>query len=240
MKHLVSLLMSLHFALSVGAQNYETDVIRLRDDSQLKITFIGHGSLVFTYNDKVIYIDPAATTADFANMPQGALLVYTHHHGDHFDIPTAQKLSSEETICVGSKDVISALQRGEVMNNGDTRTYLGDITIEAVAAYNTTEGHTKFHPKGRDNGYIFVIGGSRIYVAGDSEPIEEMSQLGEIDIAFLPVNQPYTMTIEQALEAVKTIKPKIFYPYHFSETPVEQLKDKLSGSGVEVRIRSMK
>ena len=119
----------------------------------------------------------------------------------------------------------------------------GDITIEAVAAYNTSDGHTDFHPKAReDNGYIIRFEGLNIYVAGDTEPTEEMKSLKDIDIAFLPVNQPYTMTVDQAVEAIKAIKPRIFYPYHYGEvdekTDIERLKRELEGI-TDVRVFPM-
>ena len=129
--------------------------------------------------------------------------------------------------------------KAQVMRNGDTKTWQG-IKIEAVPAYNTTEGRDKFHPKNRDNGYVLDFDGFRVYVAGDTEDIPELSNLKDIDVAFLPVNQPYTMTPEQAARAARVIKPKVFYPYHYSQTPVaETLPALLEGSGIELRIRAL-
>ena len=124
-----------------------------------------------------------------------------------------------------------------VLNNGDSVAYRMDITIKAVPAYNYTEGHTQFHPKGRDNGYILSLDGLRIYIAGDTEDIPEMAEIKDIDIAFLPCNQPYTMTIDQLVNAAKIIKPKVLFPYHYSNTPVNQAVMKLAGQGIDVRIR---
>ena len=112
-----------------------------------------------------------------------------------------------------------------------------DITIEAVPAYNTTEGHLQFHPKGRDNGYILTIDGLRIYIAGDTEDIEELKKIKNIDIAFLPCNQPYTMTPEQLARAAKTIKPKVLFPYHYGQTDVSVIPSLLKGEKIDVRIR---
>lgn len=224
----------------MSAQGYEKDNLKLNDGSMLVVTFVGHGSLIFNHGKEMIYIDPAAQIADYKRMPKGTVLLYTHHHGDHFDVATANSLSSERTTIVGSRSVIEKLGRGKVMNNGDTLTIAQGVKVKAVPAYNTTEEHLQFHPKGRDNGYVLEVGGSRIYIAGDTEPIEEMKQLGDIDIAFLPVNQPYTMSLGQAVKAVEMIKPKVFYPYHFSDTHVEALKKSLSLRGVEVRLRNMK
>lgn len=126
------------------------------------------------------------------------------------------------------------------MKNGDKRQLTPYLFIEAVPAYNTTPGRDKFHPKGRDNGYVLTLGGTRIYIAGDTEDIPEMKNLEAIDIAFLPVNQPYTMTVSQAVKAAERINPKILYPYHYGETPVRELQDQLKNqSSIEVRIRQM-
>lgn len=226
--------------MAVGAQSYKSDNIKLNDGSLLKITFVGHGSLILDYGSTTIYVDPAADITDYAGMPKGDVLLYTHQHGDHFDVPTAMTLSTDETEIIGTKAVIETLGKGQAIANGESATVAKTIKIEAVPAYNTTEGRSMFHPKGRDNGYVINVGGSRIYIAGDTEPIDEMKQLRTIDVAFLPVNQPYTMTIEQAIETVKMIQPKIFYPYHFSDTPVETLKERLSETAVEVRLRDLK
>ena len=114
---------------------------------------------------------------------------------------------------------------------------VNEITLEAVPAYNTTEGHLQFHPKGRDNGYILTLDGLRIYIAGDTEDIPEMSDIKDIDIAFLPCNQPYTMTPEQLVRAAKVIKPKVLFPYHYGNTDVSTIPAKLEGEGIDVRIR---
>jgi L-ascorbate metabolism protein UlaG (beta-lactamase superfamily) len=127
--------------------------------------------------------------------------------------------------------------KGEVMKNGDKLQLTDDFTIEAVPAYNYTEGHTQFHPKGRDNGYILTIDGLRIYIAGDTEDIPEMTAIKDIDVAFLPCNQPYTMTPEQLVKAAKIIKPKVVFPYHYGQTDVSALPEILKAAGIEVRIR---
>jgi L-ascorbate metabolism protein UlaG (beta-lactamase superfamily) len=129
------------------------------------------------------------------------------------------------------------LGNGQVMNNGDKKQIAYDFTVEAVPAYNTTEGRTQFHPKGRDNGYILTIDGLRIYIAGDTEDIPEMQSIKDIDIAFMPCNQPYTMTTEQLVKAAKTVKPKVLFPYHYGQTDVSGVPSLLKDSGIEVRIR---
>ena len=132
------------------------------------------------------------------------------------------------------------LGSGKAMNNGEKLTLRDDIAVEAVPAYNTTPDHLQFHPKGRDNGYVITLDGLRIYIAGDTEDIPEMEQLNDIDIAFLPCNQPYTMTPEQLANAAKKFNPKVIYPYHFIETPVERINDLLKGTDIKVKIRNLK
>ena len=126
---------------------------------------------------------------------------------------------------------------GSVMNNGDTLRLSADITLVAVPAYNTTEANKKFHPKGRDNGYVLTIDGLRIYIAGDTEDIPEMASIKDIDIAFLPCNQPYTMTPEQLVSAARVVKPKVLFPYHYGQTDVSVIPGMLKDDGIDVRIR---
>ena len=123
------------------------------------------------------------------------------------------------------------------MANGDRLQLAEDIMVEAVPAYNITEGHTQFHPRGRDNGYVLTLDGLRIYVAGDTEDIPEMAERHDIDIAFLPCNQPYTMTTEQLQRAARVIKPRVLFPYHYSQTDVSSLPGELRTEGIDVRIR---
>ena len=126
---------------------------------------------------------------------------------------------------------------GNVMANGDHKEVAPDITVYAVPAYNTTDGHLQFHPKGRDNGFIFNIDGLRIYVAGDTEDIPEMADIHDIDIAFMPCNQPYTMTPDQLVKAARMVKPKVLFPYHYGQTDVSGIPTALQAYGIDVRIR---
>jgi L-ascorbate metabolism protein UlaG (beta-lactamase superfamily) len=145
-----------------------------------------------------------------------------------------------DTQIVVTKEVFSLLGKGIVMENCDRKEVAG-IIIDAVPAYNTTPGRENFHPKGRDNGYIVWLGGKRIYIAGDTENIPEMGALKGVDIAFLPMNQPFTMTPEQVVAAARLLQPRILYPYHFGDTDTSKLKQLMKGvEGVELRIRNMK
>ncbi len=163
-------------------------------------------------------------------------LFVTHEHGDHFDKGAIDLLTGENTQFITNKNCAEMYGSGQVMANGQCL-MLNDIKVEAVPAYNTTEGRMQFHPKGRDNGYILTIDGLRIYIAGDTEDIHEMVAIKDIDIAFLPCNQPYTMTTEQLVRAAKTIKPKVLFPYHYGQTDVSEIPTLLKDYGIDVRIR---
>ncbi len=228
------------FSVVAGAQDntFEKDIIKT-NDGELTITFIGHGTLMFEFNDMVIHIDPVGMVTDYSTMPKADLIFVTHHHGDHLDKDVIEQLKKENTQIVLNKASYDGLGEGTVMKNGDTKEFAG-IKVEAVPAYNTTEGRDRFHPKDRDNGYIFDFDGLRVYVAGDTEYTEEMNMLKDIDIAFLPMNQPYTMTPAQAAAAAKTFKPKVLYPYHIGNTDTDELLKLMEDcKDVEVRIRKM-
>lgn len=219
----------------------ETDRI---ETSNGTITFhcIKHASVRIETGSKNIYIDPVTRlgnwSADYSKMPKADYIFITHEHGDHYDAAAIEALSKEGTVVVLNKRCADMLGRGMAMKNGDKNTLDGGIDVEAVPAYNNTAGREKFHPKGRDNGYILTIDGKRIYLAGDTEDIDEMAQVKNIDVAFLPCNQPYTMTPDQLVRSAKTIKPKILFPYHYGDTKVSDLPDMLKDSGIDVRIRN--
>jgi L-ascorbate metabolism protein UlaG (beta-lactamase superfamily) len=205
----------------------------------LNIYFVGHGSLILEWNGKVIYVDPWSKLADYSKFPKADLILITHHHPDHFDRVALAAILRDETHCLVTAEVFAEWKRGTVMKNGDSVLVSG-LEVDAVPAYNTTAGRDKFHPKGRDNGYLLKIGGKRIYIAGDTENIPEMAQLTKIDCAFLPMNQPYTMVPEQVAAAVRAFHPKVLYPYHYGDTDCSLLQKLLADSkDVDVRIRPM-
>ena len=241
-KSTLFLLAALMFtAATFAAQS--SDTFQTQSGKSLVIHHIKHGSLYIEYEGMYIYVDPVGTTAqpatDYRLLPKASLILITHEHQDHFDQLALNQLWNTGTPVYAPKSVIEKLHRGVSLANGDSIEYNG-IHVRAVPAYNTTEGRERFHPKGRDNGYIITIDGLRIYIAGDTEPIPEMSELGPVDVAFLPCNQPYTMTIDQLDQAARTVKPRVLYPYHYSETPISQARMRLAGSGIEVRIRDYK
>ncbi|MBN2546666.1 MAG: MBL fold metallo-hydrolase [Spirochaetes bacterium] len=211
------------------------------DKGTINIYFLGHGTLRIDYNKTVIHIDPVKRYMGSEKQPKADIILITHEHSDHLDKEMINSLSTKKTQIVLNQASFDKIKKGKVLSNGQIWENKV-IKIEAVPAYNTTEGRDKFHPKGgRDNGYILNIGGKRIYIAGDTEDIPEMANLKNIDIAFLPMNQPYTMTPEQVANAVKIIKPKIVYPYHYSDTKVENLSELMKDNKVtELRIRDLK
>ncbi|MBR5695593.1 MAG: MBL fold metallo-hydrolase [Paludibacteraceae bacterium] len=219
----------------------EVDVFQTKSGKSVTFQALVHASIRIQYDGKEIEIDPVSKlgerTIPYATMPKADYIFVTHEHFDHFDKEAIATLSSDKTKLITNKRCAEMLGKGQTMANGETLRLTDDITVEAVPAYNTTEGHQQFHPKGRDNGFILTIDGLRIYIAGDTEDIPEMADIKEIDIAFLPCNQPYTMTTDQLVRAAKIIKPKVVFPYHYSQTDVSQLPAQLKDEGIEVRIR---
>ena len=219
----------------------EVDVFKTKSGKTVKFHALVHASIRMEYDGKEIVIDPVAKLGNriinLASMPKANYIFVTHEHGDHFDKGAIGLLSDGETRLITNKRCADMLGSGEVMANGDKLQIADGFTVEAVPAYNYTEGRTQFHPKSRDNGYILTVDGLRIYIAGDTEDIPEMANIRDIDIAFLPCNQPYTMTPEQLVKAAKVIKPKVLFPYHYGQTDVTKLPSQLQGDGIDVRIR---
>ena len=230
------------FTVSVAAQeNFEIDTIKT-SAGDLKMTFIGHGSLMFTFGGKVIHVDPYSKVADYNKMPKADVILLTHDHLDHLDLKALNPVRTQKTLVVLTQTCSKQVEGGMVMNNGDTKIIEG-LKIEAVPAYNIIHKRDgqPFHPKGIGNGYVITFGDKRVYVAGDTENIPEMKGLKGIDIAFLPMNAPFTMTPEMVADAAKAFTPKILYPYHYGETNTSKLLDLLKDTkGIEVRIRNMK
>jgi L-ascorbate metabolism protein UlaG (beta-lactamase superfamily) len=225
-------------AASIQAAEFEEDILQT-SLGDLKMTFIGHGTLMFSLGDTVIHIDPVGHYADYAALPKADLILITHEHGDHLDAEVVKLLGKQGTEIFLTDACRAKLGTGTVMKNGDIREY-GSLKIEAVPAYNL-DPDTRFHPKGRDNGYVITVGDQRIYVAGDTENIPEMKALEDIAVAFLPMNRPYTMTPEMAAEAARAFKPRILYPYHYGNTDPQEVAALLEDTpSVEVRIRNLR
>jgi L-ascorbate metabolism protein UlaG (beta-lactamase superfamily) len=221
--------------------NFATDKIKTTQ-GDLTITFLGHASLMMSYEGKTIHIDPVSQYADYSNLPKADLILVTHEHSDHFDLKAIGAVKTGKTAMVMTQDVAKQIKGGIIMKNGDKKTIQG-LLIEAVPAYNLVNMRSPgvpYHGKGIGNGYIITCGDKRIYIAGDTENTPEMKGLKNIDIAFLPMNLPYTMTPEMVADAAKAFRPVILYPYHYGETNVQKLIDLLKDEkNIEVRIRKM-
>ena len=227
---------------TAAEQKFETDVIKT-SKGDLAITFIGHATLMMSFGGKNIYVDPTTQIADYSNLPKADLIIITHEHSDHFDLKAIDQLKTVKTEIVATETVAAKLKGIAIMKNGEVKTIRG-LEIKAVPAYNLVHMRSPgspFHPKGIGNGYVVTFGDKLIYIAGDTENIPEMSSLKNIDIAFLPMNLPYTMTPEMVAAAARSFQPKVIYPYHYGNTDtgeiVELLKD---DKNIEVRIRRMK
>lgn len=225
-------------------KEYPTDELSI-NGKRLRLRFFAHASVAIEYEGRWIYVDPVKESAEYDKLPKADIILVTHHHFDHFDMGAIEALQKEDTRLLLDRTSAEGL-------GGDCYTMLPQgvaepmegIRVEALAAYNTTEGHTDFHPKDREDcGYVVTLDDAvRIYLSGDTELTDEMLALKDIDIAFIAVNQPYTMTPEQAAQAVRAIRPKIFYPYHYGQvdepTDVEALSRMLHDV-TDVRIRPL-
>ena len=241
MRTLIVILIAI-IALPVMAQkSFEVDTIKT-SAGDLEITFIGHGTLMFKFGGRIIHIDPVSREADYSQMPKADLALVTHEHGDHLDPEALNLIRTPNTKIIATELCKDKIQDAIVMKNGDVKTVDG-LKIETVPAYNIVHKRKNgdpYHPKGNGNGYVITFGDKRVYVAGDTENTPEMKALKNIDIAFLPMNLPYTMTPEMVADAAKSFKPKVLYPYHFGGTDPNQLVELLKDQkDIEVRIRQM-
>lgn len=227
--------------MAMAEDAYEVDTFTTQSGKTVKFHALVHASIRIEYDGKEIQIDPVAKlgekTINYAAMPKADYIFITHEHHDHFDTAAIKMLTGDNTQMITNQRCAEMLGYGTVMANGDKLQIADDFTVEAVPAYNTTEGHLQFHPKGRDDGFILTLDGLRIYIAGDTEDIPEMAEIKDIDVAFMPCNQPYTMTPEQLINAARMVKPNVLFPYHYGQTDVSGIPSQLEADGVEVRIR---
>ncbi|MEQ8927300.1 MAG: MBL fold metallo-hydrolase [Fulvivirga sp.] len=243
MVKIIASIFSIVFSTSmVYCQEFEVDKFDTGNGKELEITFVGHGTLVFRYDGTVMHIDPSSREADYETMDDADLILITHHHGDHCDPTAVEKIKTDETEIITTQLSVDKLGFGTVLTNGESTTYK-NIKLEAIPAYNLVHKRDNgefFHPKGTCNSYVLTIGNKRIFIGGDTENTPEMKALENIDIAFLPMNLPYTMTPEMVADAAKAFKPKILYPYHYGKTDtsiiVSLMKDEKE---VETRMRDM-
>jgi len=239
---IVSVIVVIFFPMMLVAEdNYQSDTIST-SQGDLTITFIGHGTLMFQNQNKVLHVDPVSQYGDYSTLPKADLILITHAHGDHYDPETIAKIRKKSTDIIVAPVLEGKVYGSIMMKNGESKT-VQEFPIEAVPAYNLVhmrDNGKPYHPKGEGNGYIITFGNKRIYVAGDTENTPEMKALKNIDIAFLPMNLPYTMTPEMVADAAKAFQPKILYPYHYGDTDPQKLVKLLEDSPqIEVRIRDM-
>lgn len=237
----VSLIFLFAAMATAADNNFATDTIKT-SPGDLVITFIGHGTLMMSFDGKIIHIDPVSQMADYARLPKADLILVTHEHSDHLDLKAINLIKTAKTDLVITENVAKQVNGGIVLTNGQTKMIQG-LKIEAVPAYNLVHMRspgTPFHPQGAGNGYVITFGDRRVYIAGDTENIPEMKSLQGIDIAFLPMNLPYTMTPEMVADAAKAFRPKIIYPYHYGNTDAGKIIDLLKDEkDISVRIRKL-
>jgi len=204
---------------------------------EVRVTPLYHASVMIQAAGKTIYVDPAKP-AKLTGLPKADLILITHIHYDHFDPESIAALSKPGTVVIAPSSVVEKMPAAKAISNGQTQPW-EQWTIEAVPAYNLVRGPAAgqlYHPKGRDNGYVLGFGGQRFYFSADTEGVPEMRALKNIDVAFVCMNLPYTMPPEEAAEAVKAFHPRVVIPYHYKGSNLELFKQKLAGSGVEVRL----
>jgi L-ascorbate metabolism protein UlaG (beta-lactamase superfamily) len=208
-------------------------------DGVLAIQPLNHSALRFEFKGKQYYVDPAGQ-ADWVKLPKADAIFITHPHGDHLSMPTINAIKKEGTAIYGSDASIKQVATGTAINPGDKVKVL-DISVEAIPAYNLTANRLTYHPKDRkDDGFVLTFANKRVYVAGDTEGSPEMKALKDIDVAFLPINLPYTMTPQEAAEAAKVFKPKVLYPYHQGQSNPAEMKTLLAQEkGIEVRVLAL-
>jgi L-ascorbate metabolism protein UlaG (beta-lactamase superfamily) len=235
-----------------AAQALKGDSIPAATGGPIIVQPIHHATLAMSWNGRTIYVDPAPApgapegstgAAAFKGLPAANIILVTDIHGDHFHAPTLAELAGPNTRIVAPQAVIDQMPeplkaKTTAVANGQTVT-VDTIPIEGVPMYNVTEDRLKFHNKGRGNGYIVTLGGERVYIAGDTEAHPEMRGLKDIDVAFVPMNLPYTMTPEQAAEGVLAFSPRIVYPYHFGQSDVAAFAKLVAKNpNIEVRQRT--
>ena len=199
---------------------------------------IEHASLILEAGGKVIYIDPAQGSYD--GLPPADLILITDIHGDHMAPPVIAKLSKPATVIIAPAAVAKTVTTAKLLGNGESKTW-DQWKIEAVPMYNIKRGPQPgklYHDKGRGNGYVLTYGGKRFYFSGDTEAIPEMRGLHNIDVAFVCMNLPYTMTPEEAADGVRAFHPKVVYPYHYRGSDTKAFAKALEGTGIDVRLRN--
>jgi L-ascorbate metabolism protein UlaG (beta-lactamase superfamily) len=208
----------------------------------ISIAPVNHASFALGWKDLVILVDPVGDPNKYKSFTTPDLILITHAHPDHISVKTLMEVAKEKTVIFAPLSVAQMFEpdlktKTSVLTNGEVKTILG-FKVESVPMYNTTPERKQYHPQGQGNGYVITFADKRIYISGDTEDIPEMRALKNIDAAFVSMNLPYTMSVDQAASAVLAFKPKIVYPYHSKGSDLDKFKSLLgNNSGVEVRQR---
>ncbi|WP_205504590.1 MBL fold metallo-hydrolase [Rufibacter psychrotolerans] len=246
MKKILLLLLSFCCTAAWAQKLAPADRIKT-EKGDLTVQPVTHGTVVLQWNNKTIWVDPYGGAALFSGLAQPDLILVTDIHPDHLDLKTLEALPTAQATVVAPQAVVDKLpaalkSKAVVLKNGDKTRQL-DIDITAVPMYNLPQAPDAMHPKGRGNGYVLRVGNKNVYLSGDTEDIPEMRSLKNIDVAFVCMNLPYTMDIEQAASAVLDFKPRIVYPYHYrgqgglSDVNAFKAKVDAGKKAIEVRLR---
>lgn len=229
--------------LTQAQKKIDGDVINTSSGA-LTIKPILHSTMVLGWSDKIIYVDPYGGKEIFENLPSPDLILITDIHGDHMNVSTLEAINAFDVEIICPQAVADKLPetftRTVVLGNGESMQRL-DLKLRAVPMYNLPESPDSKHTKGRGNGYIITFGDKNIYISGDTEDIPEMRALENIDVAFVCMNLPYTMTVDSAASAVLEFEPKVVYPFHYRGKPglsdIEKFKSIVNSGNTDIEVR---
>lgn len=228
----------------ITLHTHAQDVIKT-NKGDLKIHPVSHATMVMKWNDQAIYLDPTGGAEAFAKLPAPDLILITDIHGDHFNKETLEALDLKNTELIvpeAVKEMMDGIEAKKIITlaNGEDTDW-NNIGVKAIPMYNLPETEDSRHPKGRGNGYILTLGNKKVYLSGDTEDIQEMRNLKNIDVAFVCMNLPYTMDINQAADAVLAFQPDVVYPYHYRGpdglSDVEAFKQKVESKNKKIDVR---
>ncbi|MEQ9403729.1 MAG: MBL fold metallo-hydrolase [Cyclobacteriaceae bacterium] len=248
MKILLSTLLFFSLLFSIHSQTRDNADRIATDQGDLIIQPITHGTVALEWNSQTIYVDPYGGAEKFEGLNDPDIILITDIHGDHLNMKTLEAINTSKAQFFVPQAVMDKLPesmqaKAIVINNGSATDFNG-INIAAIPMYNLPDDESSRHKKGRGNGYVLTMGGKKVYLSGDTEDIPEMRALKNIDVAFICMNLPYTMDINQAASAVSEFKPGIVYPYHYrgsgglSDVEGFKLLVNETSAGVEVRLKN--
>jgi L-ascorbate metabolism protein UlaG (beta-lactamase superfamily) len=196
------------------------------DSGPVNMTLVHHASFVIENGGRVIYVDPTGE-GSYKGLPKADLILITKDDPDHLDMAAIGRYSRKTTAIIAPPGPAARLTHSTAMNPGET-VRMGEIMIEAEPVSPATQG----------NGYVVTLPGLRVYISGDTGFYPEMKTIKNIDVAFLSVGSPGTMSFDDALKAIHAIKPKVLYPYQYRGTSPDEIRKQLATPGTEVRMRN--